>query len=162
MVSDGPKPVGKRPSRPVSLKAAALALLARREYSRHELAQRLAGRAESPEELERVLDEIQARNFQSDARFVESLVHRRAGQFGIRRIAYEIERHRIGAADAAGRLAELGGSERERALAVLRRRFSAPPVDLAEKGRQYRFLAQRGFDSETIRWAMKAATTPES
>lgn len=156
---DGGAADGRRPraARPVSLKAAALRLLSRREFSRHELAQRLRPKAESPEELERVLDELVARKFQSDDRFTESLVHRRANQFGARRIEFELEQHRIAAPVAAQTVAKLAPSERERALAVWQRRFGAPAADLAEKAKQYRFLAQRGFEAETISWVLKQA-----
>lgn len=155
-----PKPADdeKPAARPaLSLKAIALRLLSRREFSRHELATRLAPRAQNAEELQQVLDDVQARRFQSDERFTESLVHRRAPQFGARRIEFELDNHRIDAATAARTVAELAASERERALAVWQRKFSAPAHDLNEKARQYRFLAQRGFEAETISWVLRQA-----
>lgn len=159
-----PPPAARRgigsASRPVSLKGAALRLLSRREFSRHELAQRLRSKAESPEALERVLDEVQARKFQSDDRFTENLVRRRAGQYGARRIEFELEQHRIDPALASKTLAELSGTERERALAIWQRRFDSSVADLAEKAKQYRFLAQRGFDGDTINWVLKQAVKP--
>lgn len=51
----------------------------------------------------------------------------------------------------------LAGTEFDRALLVWRRKFGAPPADLAERARQYRFLAQRGFDGETIGRVFRAA-----
>ncbi len=155
-----------------SLKGAALRLLSRREFSRHELGQRLRSKAESVAALEQVLDDVQARRLQSDERFTESLVHRRAQQFGARRIEYELDQHRIDPVTATRTLAVLVGTERERALAVWRRRFEAAARDsdkngnqakypnTNEKARQYRFLAQRGFDSDTISWVLKEAHKP--
>lgn len=159
---NGVKPLTKarRSAAPVSLKGAALRLLSRREFSRHELAQRLRPKAESAEALEQVLDEVQARQFQSDDRFTESLVHRRAHQFGARRIEYELEQHRIDPATAARTLASLSASERERALAIWQRRFDVAATDLNERARQYRFLAQRGFDGDTIAWVLKEVRKP--
>jgi regulatory protein len=167
-----------------SLKGAALRLLSRREFSRHELGQRLRSKAESVEALEQVLDDVQARKLQSDERFTESLVHRRAHQFGARRIEYELDQHRIDPVTATITLAALVGTERERALAVWRRRFEATASgrdnsgeqngdkngdenarqdkqpNTNEKARQYRFLAQRGFDGDTISWVLKEVRKP--
>jgi regulatory protein len=43
----------------------------------------------------------------------------------------------------------------EQALAVRHKRFgSDPPQDIQEKSRQARFLAQRGFEQEHIRFAL--------
>lgn len=159
---NGLEPRGGKASsaRPVSLKGAALRLLSRREFSRHELAARLRPKAESPEALEQVLDEVQARKFQSDDRFTESLVHRRSHQFGMRRIEFELEQHRIAPATAANTLARLSITERDRALAVWQRRFASPASDVNEKAKQYRFLAQRGFDGDTISWVLKQVQKP--
>ena len=44
---------------------------------------------------------------------------------------------------------------REQALAARRKRFGAgAPEDFEEKARQSRFLAQRGFEQEHIRYAL--------
>jgi regulatory protein len=42
-------------------------------------------------------------------------------------------------------------TEYERALEVWTRKFSASPIDLAEKLKQMRFLATRGFSSDIVR-----------
>ena len=52
-----------------SLQERAVALLARREHSRSELARKLAPHAESREELDRLLDELAARKLLSDGRY---------------------------------------------------------------------------------------------
>ncbi|HNL42437.1 MAG TPA: RecX family transcriptional regulator, partial [Ottowia sp.] len=56
-------------------------------------------------------------------------------------------------ADAAR---QLQGSEFDRALAVWRRRFAAPPGDAGERARQLRFLAGRGFSAE-VAWRVLSA-----
>ncbi|MCY1376022.1 hypothetical protein D9M69_634780 [compost metagenome] len=48
-------------------------------------------------------------------------------------------------------VAELQGSEVERAREVWRKKFGVPPADAAERGRQMRFLALRGFGTDAIR-----------
>lgn len=139
-------------SRPqLSLQARALRLLSQREHSRTELARKLSRHAADEDELNRVLDFVAARSFQSDTRFAQSVVHRREAQFGRRRIEMELSQHGVDDAQARAAVAALAGSERDRALKVWRKRFGVPADTREEKARQYRFLAQRGFDGEVIR-----------
>jgi regulatory protein len=142
-----------RPS--LSLKGRALKLLAQREQSRLELGRKLAGQAESPEQLGRLLDELEQAGYLSQQRFAESLVHRRASRFGLRRIEQEFEAHRLDTAVSEPLLRDLRGSERDRALDAWRRRFDAPPADPGERARQQRFLAQRGFTGDAIAWVLR-------
>ena len=62
-----------RPPRARSLRARALACLARREHSRTELARKLAPHAVDADELNRLLDSLEADKLLSDARFAEVL-----------------------------------------------------------------------------------------
>lgn len=150
---------------PLSLRAQALALLGRREHSRAELrskllahARRRAEAADTPEppepeallaEVEAVLDWLGEQRYQSDARFIESRVHARAPRLGQARIRQELARHGVELdADTA---AELRRTEVERAREVWRKRFGEPPRDAAERARQMRFLAARGFGGDTVR-----------
>ena len=142
---------------PLSLQARALRLLSQREHSRAELARKLAPHAPDEDELARVLEFVAARLFQSDARFAQSVVHRRQGQFGRRRISFELSQHGLNADHMQNALSGLAGTEKERALRVWRRRFDAPAASLDEKAKQYRFLAQRGFDSDVISWVLATA-----
>ena len=142
---------------PISLQARALRLLSQREHSRFELARKLAAHAVDDDELNRVLDFVTARRFQSDARFAQSVVHRREGQFGRRRIEFELAQHGLEPLQVQSALANLGGSEKERALKVWQKRFSAPAGSLEDKAKQYRFLAQRGFDGDVISWVLAQA-----
>ena len=43
------------------------------------------------------------------------------------------------------------------AIEVLRKKFKQPAADLAEKHKQMRFLAYRGFDMDIIQTAMKSS-----
>lgn len=175
----------KRP--PLSLKAQAFALLARREHSRAELRSKLLSHARkralaasaaaavasrsgglttepSPSdadageddastaaaEVDRLLDELVAARHLSDARFAESRVHARAARQGTARIRQELARHGVELdADTARQLRE---TEAERARAVWQRKYGgSPAADAAERARQMRFLAARGFAPEVIR-----------
>lgn len=142
----------------LSLKGRALKYLAQREHSRHELQRKLAPHAESAEQLQALLDDLERDKFLSAPRFVESLVRRRVARFGIRRIEQELDQHRLPDETTGPALLALRQSERDRALEVWRKRFGEPPADLAERGRQQRFLAQRGFEGETIAWVFKRAS----
>ena len=69
----------------LSLKARAVGLLSRREHSRFELEKKLAPFAESAEELSGVLDELSIKGWQSDERYTQGWVHRKASLHGAAR-----------------------------------------------------------------------------
>lgn len=135
----------------LSLKGRALRCLAQREHSRAELERKLAAHAESPEQLARVLDELQAKDFISEARVVESVINRRAGRFGAARIRHELQGKGLAPEAVAEAVNGLKASEVDRAREVWRRKFGEPAADAAARGKQMRFLAARGFGAEAIR-----------
>ncbi|MFT3778614.1 MAG: recombination regulator RecX [Ottowia sp.] len=144
----------------LSLKGRALRYLAAREHSRAELERKLAPHL--PEdggaaELARVLGELEAQGFISAARVAESVLHRRAGRLGGARVLHELRAKGLPdevLADAAERLR---ATELARARQVWQSRFGQPPRDAAERARQMRFLAQRGFAGEVIRRVLARA-----
>lgn len=143
---------GARPARRgPSLKARAVGYLSRREHARAELARKLAPYAEYPAEVEAVLDDLQREGWLDNARFAQSLVHRRAPQRGAARIVQELRQHGLDDALVAEAREQLKATEHERALAVWRKRYADKPADRAEYARQARFLAGRGFSHDTIR-----------
>ena len=135
----------------LSLKGRALRLLSMREHSRVELERKLAGHADGPEQLQKVLDELQAKDFLSDERFVESVLNRRSPKLGAGRIRQELHGKGLDSELVGAALDSLKGTEVERAREVWKRQFDGPPQDAAERGRQTRFLAARGFGGEVIR-----------
>jgi regulatory protein len=152
---------------PPTLRQRALQWLAQREQSRAELRRKLlrwaqaraaAGGAEAPGagEVDAVLDALQSAGHLSDARFVEGRVRSLAARFGNRRI--EAELHRYGTdLDPAAR-ARLRATEADRIRQVWAAKFGVVPSDLRERARQARFLAARGFSSESIRLVLGADT----
>lgn len=140
-----------------SLKARALAYLAAREHSRQELARKLARHAEEGDDVEAVLDWLQAQKFLSEARFAESLVHRRAARFGNARILSELHSHGLDESALAGWKGELQASEQERAWEVWQRKFRTPASDAAGAAKQTRFLLQRGFSPAVVRSVLRRA-----
>lgn len=145
---------GKPPARTgfgLSLKGRALRYLAAREHSRAELERKLRIHEEETGQLAQVLDELQAKDFISEARVVASVINRRAGRFGAARIKYELQQKGLGA-DAVGEAVDsLKDSEFERAREVWRKKFDGPAPDAAGRARQMRFLAARGFGGDVIR-----------
>ena len=153
---------------PPSLRGRALMWLAQREHTRQELGQKLrrwvkalearqslGAQPETPAPvpdaggIEALLDRLQADGHLSDQRFVDSRVHARSARFGNRRIEQELRRH--GAVLDEPRRAELRASEAERARQVWATRYGRPAADAAERARQMRFLAGRGFSADVIR-----------
>ena len=148
--------------RPPSLKARALRLLAQREHSRAELERKLApylpeGVDEPAAELARVLDELAAKGFISEARVAESLIHRRAGRLGTNRVLQELRGKGLGDELLAEAATSLRATEFERAREVWRKKFGAPAEDAAGRAKQMRFLAARGFSGETARRVIAGA-----
>jgi regulatory protein len=134
-----------------SLKGRALKLLAQREHSRKELERKLAGHEDEPGQLRKALDELQARGFIDEQRVVESVLNRRAPRLGAGRIRQELQAKGLDAQRVADAMAALRGTELERAREVWSKKFGVAPQDAAERARQARFLAARGFGGEVIR-----------
>ncbi|MFT4065041.1 recombination regulator RecX [Paraburkholderia sp.] len=142
-----------RPAR--SLKARALGYLSRREYSRVELARKLKPYVEETDSLDAVLDSLQAENWLSDSRFAESLIHRRSSRLGTSRILGELKQHALNPALVEEATAQLRETELARAQAVWRKKFGRLPETPAERAKQARFLASRGFSGATISKILK-------
>lgn len=149
------------PRQPLSLKGRALRYLAAREHSRAELATKLARHADDevdPEAVARVLDELAAKGFIDEARVAESVLHRRAGRLGSARVLQELRAKGLPDEVLADAAEELRRTEDARARAVWRKKFGQPPADAAERARQMRFLAARGFQAEVVRRVLRDAS----
>jgi regulatory protein len=138
----------QRPER--SLKGRALGYLSRREYSRAELSRKLMTYTENADELEALLDALERDGWLSDARFAESVVYRRASRLGAGRIVSELKRHAVGEALIEELNSQLRETELTRARAVWQKKYGALPETPAERARQARFLAARGFSMSII------------
>jgi regulatory protein len=147
---------------PQAIRAAALTLLARRDWLTSELSAKLQAAGGDGQIIAEVIAELMDERFLDDARYAERYVASRAerGQ-GPLRIAAE-----LGSLGAPRELIEaaLGSGPDWRAVAseVRRRKFGAPPPDSwAERARQARFLQYRGFSSDHIRAATGADLEPD-
>ena len=142
------------PRPPKSLKARAIALHARREYSRAELRERLvagAGRSDpEPTALDAVLDELAALGYLSDERFAKSVVRQKTGGYSKRAIGATLKARGVGSDAATDALAGVDIDDQETLVALWCRRFGKPPANDREKSRQVRFLQSRGFSLSAI------------
>jgi len=164
-----------------SLKGRALQWLAQREQSRvelrrkllpHAMAEAAAAEVGAPSaepapgaslapaaQVEAVLDWLEAHRYLSHERFAEARVHARAGRFGNLRIQQELKQHQVALSpDAALALKQ---SELQRARAVRERKFAGWPASAAERAKQARFLAGRGFSPEVIGRLLRGPADPD-
>lgn len=139
----------------LSVKGRALKYLAAREHSRAELTRKLAPHAESAEEVERVLDELETRGFLSAERFAESVVHRKAARYGTARLKAELFQHQLPEDITRAVTQSLRETEQDRAQALWQKRFGEVAQTPAELAKQMRFLAGRGFSGDVIRRVVK-------
>ncbi len=142
-----------------SLRARAMDILSRREISRAELKRKLASHAESEDEVEAVLNEFAERHWQSDTRYAEAYIHSKSRQHGKLRLKQALAAKGV-SEDIVRELMPDRDSEQAAAIEVLRKKFKQPAADLAEKHKQMRFLAYRGFDMDIIQTALKNAWQP--
>ncbi|MGD9598993.1 MAG: regulatory protein RecX [Steroidobacteraceae bacterium] len=136
------------------VRAAAAALLARRDYASGELHRKLTGQGHDAAEVDTVVAQFRAERLVDDARYAERYVAWHAarghGPVRIRRdlralgLAAELIEAALGTTDFA-----------PLALAARARKFgAAPPAEFREKARQARFLQYRGFSADDIRSAL--------
>ena len=158
------KSPGKSPSKggfALSLKGRALRLLATREQSRSELEKKLKPFEETPGQIAQVLDELQAKDFISEARVVESVINRRQAKLGASRIRQELFSKGIDKEAVVEAMAGLKATELDRARELWQRKFAAKSdgqsPDRAAQAKQMRFLAARGFSGDVIRRVLAAA-----
>jgi len=132
-----------------SLRDRAYGFLARREYSRTELARKLSAYADA-DEVDDLLAALVAEGALSDQRFAESLANSRSGRYGSRRLAQELREK--GVEDAHGRDVLEVARERDVAGAhtVWLKKFGTTATDAKERARQYRFLLGRGFPPDVV------------
>lgn len=143
---------------PLPPRERALGLLSRREHSARELKRKLQSKGVAADEAGAVVEDMGERNYQSDSRFAESLVRKRAlDGYGPVRIRAELASHGIvrEAASAALEAAEIDWP------GIAKRVFAAKyrgkdAVDHKERQKRAAWLAARGFEGSTIRAVTRA------
>ena len=168
-----------------SLKARALRLLSQREHSRAELERKLrfrpgvdasatpgqtdTGTADGhacdsehaaqahAQALAAVLDELQAKGYIHEERVADSVLHRRAAQWGASRVRQALQAKGLSDGVVQDAVRSLRDTERERATEVWRKKFGQPATSPSDQARQMRFLAARGFAADVVRRVVQDA-----
>lgn len=133
----------------LSLRERALGYLTRREYSRQELYRKLQPHA-GDDDLDALLDEFKQRNWLSDARYADQMVHARKGKYGSLKVGHELRSQGVSDELVGKAIAELQLIEKESARNLWLKKFGAEPQSREEWAKQARFLQSRGFSTETI------------
>jgi regulatory protein len=135
---------------------AALKLLNRRDFGARELELRLAERGFAAATARVVVAHLVQEKLLDDSRFAEHFVayHANRGQ-GPVRIAHKLREAGVNAALVTATVDANSADWRRRCAEVRRKRFGArEPGSWAERGKQARFLSQRGFSSDHVRAAI--------
>ncbi|WP_286236856.1 regulatory protein RecX [Neptuniibacter halophilus] len=136
----------------------AISLLARREYSRAELEQKLKPLAEN-ENLDALLQALEEAGYQSDKRFTESFIRMRVGQgHGLIRIRFDLQRKGIESEQISECLDEMDMDWYENARELYQRKYAEPlqSGDHKTRNKRMRYLSQRGYTMDEIRYALDA------
>ena len=133
-------------------------LLASREHSLYELEVKLRQRNFEPDAVQQWLEKFCAADLQSDYRFAEMLARSRinkgVGEFSL---INELKQHRLAQEIINQVLRELAPDWFEIAQqALMKKTGGKPPHDLKTQQKYHRFLLQRGFSAEQIRYAIQS------
>jgi len=142
--------------REISLRERALTMLARREHTRAEMTRKLSPHTESPGQVEQLLDALAARGWLSEARFAESRANTLTRKFGSLKIEHDLRSRGVSPEVVQQTLERAHAQELQTCRAAWQRKFGVLPQNAAERGRQMRFLAGRGFSAEAVRQVLKA------
>jgi len=122
---------------------------------------RYVGEGDDPDEVARILDELDRKHLLSDERFAAGLARVRSQRFGDARIRHDLRRVGIAEDISAAVLATLSGSEVARAYDVWSKRFNSLPASAAEHAKQARFLQSRGFSFASISTVLRGRADPD-
>lgn len=144
------------PDDPRAARLAALKLLNRRDHGAREIAERLVARGFTGPAADEAVAGLRKEGLVDDGRFAEHFVayhaNRGRGPVGI---AHRLREAGVPAETITAAVNAGAADWRRRAAEVRRKRFGAKlPATWAEKGRQARFLTQRGFSADQVRAAV--------
>lgn len=142
------------------------ALCARAEHCTFEIALKLSRAGLSRADADDIIAALRRDRFIDDRRYAMAFVSDkvRFARWGTRKIALALRAKHIDSALIAEALAGIApGQFLSAAVAAARSRFRTPqqPPDFDTRARIYRFLAGRGFDSDTIRRAIGLLSSPD-
>ena len=133
-----------------SLREQAIRLLARREYARSELEQRLVAKGGEREAIRAALEALVAEGYLSDVRYARAVVAQKSGGHSRRGIVASLKAKGVGSDDIDAAVADIDLDDDAALRALWQRRFGEVPADERAKARQVRFLQTRGFSLSAI------------
>jgi regulatory protein len=126
--------------------------LARRDYSQHEIAQKLKAKAYSAQAISTIITKLAQAGLINEQRFTENYIHwRRAKGFGQLIISRELQARGIMPDEIAEQLQITDNAWLTEVRKVWQKQFKGNlPNDFKQKAKQIRFLQYRGFTREQI------------
>lgn len=136
--------------------------LGRREHSAQQLRRKLVSRGYDEDTAAEAVGELSERGWQSDSRFAEMLIRSRVNQgYGRMYIEGDLRVAGVPDAEATAALEAADVDWTQAAIDLHARKYGKAPEAMAERNKQYRYLAGRGFTSDQIRKALKGAVSEE-
>ena len=141
------------------LKAYALWLLSSREYSQARMLAKLSGRCADKELVDTCISELLESNYLSDERMTQSYIRLAVekGSDGPIKVVSKLMQKGIDRVLIDEHLNANDEFWRENAANTLIRKFKSPAKSHEERQRQARFLANRGFTMDQIRYVLDNA-----
>ncbi|TAK73308.1 MAG: regulatory protein RecX [Gammaproteobacteria bacterium] len=134
------------------IRRAALALLARRDYSQHEVLQKLKTKGFSSDDIHLIINHLLQAGLINEQRLIDNYLHfRRAKGYGPQRICMELQARGLTEEMIAERLQITDNAWFTEAQKVWQKQFKGRlPTDYPTRAKQMRFLQYRGFTREQI------------
>lgn len=127
----------------------AVGLLARRDYSACELAQKMQQKAINERSINEVVAHCQQHGWQSDERFCQSFIRYRAQRgYGPVRILQELKQKGISSQLSALCFEEADIDWFSLAESVFNKKFGTDMLDIKTQQKAWRFMASRGFNAD--------------
>lgn len=147
----------KRPRKPRTILEVAVGLLARREHSATELANKLKQRDFTASEIESVLEQLQSCNYLDDERFVDAFVSSRISRgHGPLKIRMELKQRGVASGLIDKYVNDRDTRWFEAAAEVYRKKFgNLPPASYEDKVKVWRFMQSRGFSQDQFERASR-------
>jgi len=131
--------------------------LARRDYSQHEIAQKLKAKAYSQEAISLIITKLMQANLINEYRFTENYIRSRLAKgYGPLRISKELQVRGILPDQIAEQLQITDNAWLINVRKVWQKHFKGKlPNDFKDRAKQIRFLLYRGFTEEQIESVLK-------
>jgi regulatory protein len=150
------------PNPELSLTGRALRYLSHREHSRQELRKKLLPYAQDDQELDAVLDKLEKQKFLSDARYAQSIARRKSDRYGSALIVESLRQQGVGQHIIEDVKSDLKDSEIERLYELWQKKFGVYAQDAAQRSKQIRYLASKGFAIGLINQVVSGRYIPQS